>query len=72
MSDFRFAFRRLLRNLCVTDSRSSDLNIVDWRDRSIAFEEIAAFQEWDGALTYAGGSESVPENWVKPNLPSML
>ncbi len=58
--------------LGVTDTRSSDPNIVDWQDRSAAFAEIAAFQEWDGAVTIDGVSESVRVNWVTPNLPAML
>ena len=58
--------------LGITDSRSSDLNIVDWQDRSTVFQEIAAFQEWDGAVTIADESESVQVDWVTPNLLPML
>ena len=58
--------------LGITDSRSSDLNIADWQNRSTVFQEIAAFQEWDGAVTIAGESESVQVEWVTPNLVPML
>jgi predicted permease len=58
--------------LGLTDSRSSDLNIVDWQDRSTTLQEIAAFQEWDGAVTIAGESESVQVDWLTPNLLPML
>ncbi len=59
-------------NLGVWDSRSSHPNVLDWRERSTLFEEIATFQEWDGALTVDGKSESVRVNWVTPNLLPML
>ena len=58
--------------LGVSDSRSSHPNVLDWRERSTLFEEIATFQEWDGALTADGKSESVRVNWVTPNLLPML
>ncbi|MCW5559243.1 MAG: ABC transporter permease, partial [Verrucomicrobiae bacterium] len=58
--------------LGMADARSSDPNIADWQDRSTLFEEIAAFQEWDGALTIAGESETVRVNWVTPNLLGLL
>src|SRR5208283_3234972 len=58
--------------LGLTDSRSSDLNIVDWQDRSTTLQAIAAFQEWDGAVTIAGESESVQVDWVTPSLLPML
>jgi len=122
MSDFRFAFRQLLKNpgftavavltlalgigantaifsmvnavllrplpyrdpdrlvriasvnpgLGVTDSRSSGLNVVDWQRESTSFETIAAFQEWDGILTFKGKSEPARVNWATPNLLAML
>jgi predicted permease len=58
--------------LGVSDSRSSHPNVLDWRERSALFEEMATFQEWDGALTVDGKSESVRVNWVTPNLLPML
>jgi len=58
--------------LGVSDSRSSHPNVLDWQERSISFDEIATFQEWDGALTLDGRSESVRVNWVTPNLLPML
>src|SRR5262245_16930425 len=59
-------------NLGVTDSRSSGLNVFDWQRQSTSFESIAAFQEWDGILTFNGKSEPARVNWVTPNLLSML
>src|SRR2546422_9375981 len=44
-------------SLGVTDSRSSGLNVLDWQRQSASFESIAAFQEWDGILTFKGKSE---------------
>jgi predicted permease len=58
--------------LGIGDSRSSDPNILDWRDRSTSFEKLAAFQEWDGVLTMDGRSESVRVNWTTPDLLSLL
>jgi putative ABC transport system permease protein len=58
--------------LGVLDSRSSHPNVLDWQERSTLFEEIATFQEWEGALTVAGKSISVRVNWVTPNLLPML
>jgi putative ABC transport system permease protein len=58
--------------LGVSDSRSSAPNIVDWRERSTHFEQLAAFQEWDGVLTVADKSESVRINWATANLLPML
>jgi putative ABC transport system permease protein len=58
--------------LGVSDSRSSAPNIVDWVERSTLFEQLAAFQEWDGVLTVAGKSESTRVNWATANLLSML
>jgi putative ABC transport system permease protein len=59
-------------SLGLPDSRSSSLNILDWQRQSTLFESIAAFQEWDGILTFNGKSESARINWVTPNLMSML
>ena len=58
--------------LGVSDSRSSPPNILDWRHRSTAFEELACFQEWDGVLTARGEAEPVRVNWVTPNLLPVL
>src|SRR3989454_12195272 len=58
--------------LGVTDSRSSGLNVLDWQRQSASFESIAAFQEWDGILTFKGKSEPARVNWVTPNLLPML
>lgn len=58
--------------LGISDSRSSDPNILDWRDRSTSFEKLAAYQEWDGVLTISGRSESVRVNWATPDLLSFL
>ena len=59
-------------SLGVTDSRSSGLNVLDWQRQSASFESIAAFQEWDGILTFKGKSEPARVNWVTPNLLPML
>ena len=59
-------------NLGLTDSRSSGLNVLDWQRQSTLFESIAAFQEWDGILTFRGKSEPARINWVTPNLMPML
>src|SRR6059036_513157 len=59
-------------NLSLADSRSSGLNVLDWQRQSTLFESIAAFQEWDGILTFNGKSEPARVNWVTPNLMSML
>ena len=59
-------------SLDVTDSRSSGLNVLDWQRQSASFESIAAFQEWDGILTFKGKSEPARVNWVTPNLLPML
>ena len=59
-------------SLGVVDSRSSGLNVLDWQRQSTSFESIAAFQEWDGILTYQGKSEPARVNWVTPNLLPML
>lgn len=56
----------------VTDSRSSDLNILDWQERSRVFEAIAAYQAWDDTVTFAGESELVRVNWATPNLLAIL
>jgi putative ABC transport system permease protein len=58
--------------LGIGDSRSSDPNILDWKERSRSFEKFAAFQEWDGVLTIRGRSESVRVNWATPDLLSLL
>lgn len=58
--------------LGISDSRSSDPNILDWRDRSTSFDKLAAYQEWDGVLTIGGRSESVRVNWATPDLLSLL
>lgn len=58
--------------LGIGDSRSSDPNILDWKDRSRSFEKLAAFQEWDGVLTLRGRSESVRVDWATPDLLSLL
>ena len=58
--------------LGVKDSRSSGLNVLDWQRQSTTFESIAAFQEWDGILTFKGRSEPTRVNWVTPNLMPML
>lgn len=58
--------------LGVPDTRSSHPNVLDWRERSTLFEEIATFQEWDGAVTIDGRSETLRVNWVTPNLLPML
>ena len=39
-------------SLGLIDSRSSSLNVLDWQRQSTLFESIAAFQEWDGILTF--------------------
>ena len=59
-------------SLGLSDSRSSGLNVLDWQRRSTLFESIAAFQEWDGVLTFNGKSASARVNWVTPNLMPML
>ena len=59
-------------SLGLADSRSSGLNVLDWQRQSTAFESIAAFQEWDGILTFRGKSEPARINWVTPNLMTML
>lgn len=59
-------------SLGVSDSRSSGLNVLDWQRQSTSFESIAAFQEWDGILTFKGKSEAARVNWVTPNLLPML
>jgi len=59
-------------NLGLADSRSSGLNVLDWQRQSTSFESIAAFQEWDGILTFNGKSEPARVNWVTPNLMPML
>ena len=59
-------------SLGVTDSRSSGLNVFDWQQRSTLFESIAAFQEWDGILTFKGKAEPARVNWATPNLMPML
>src|SRR5579859_5904278 len=59
-------------NLGLADSRSSGLNVLDWQRQSTVFESIAAFQEWDGILTFNGKSEPARVNWVTPNLMPML
>src|SRR5439155_10587399 len=59
-------------SLGVVDSRSSGLNVLDWQRQSTLFESIAAFQEWDGILTFNGKSEPARVNWVTPNLMPML
>ena len=53
-------------SLGLSDSRSSGLNVLDWQRRSTLFESIAAFQEWDGVLTFNGKSVSTRVNWVTP------
>jgi predicted permease len=58
--------------LGLADSRSSGLNVLDWQRQSTVFESIAAFQEWDGILTFNGKSEPARVNWVTPNLMPML
>jgi putative ABC transport system permease protein len=58
--------------LGLADSRSSGLNVLDWQRQSTLFESIAAFQEWDGVLTFNGKSEPARVNWVTPNLMPML
>lgn len=58
--------------LGIGDSRSSDPNILDWKDRSRSFDRFAAFQEWDGVLTIRGRSESVRVNWATPDLLSLM
>ena len=58
--------------LGVSDSRSSGANVLDWQRQSTLFEDIAAFQEWDGVLTFNGIAEPTRVNWVTPNLMSML
>jgi putative ABC transport system permease protein len=60
------------RSLGVTDSRSSGLNILDWQRQSTLFENIAAFQEWDGVLSDNGKSQPARVNWATPNLLPML
>jgi len=59
-------------SLDVTDSRSSGLNVLDWQRQSASFESIAAFQEWDGILTFKGKSAAARVNWVTPNMLPML
>src|SRR5439155_14461151 len=59
-------------NLSLQDSRSAGLNVLDWQRQSTLFESIAAFQEWDGILTFHGRSEPARVNWVTPNLMPML
>jgi hypothetical protein len=48
------------------------LNVLDWQRQSTVFESIAAFQEWDGILTFKGKSEPARVNWVTPNLMTIL
>jgi putative ABC transport system permease protein len=43
-------------SLGIVDSRSSNLNVADWQERGEEFADIAAFQEWDGAVTVDGKS----------------
>jgi predicted permease len=59
-------------SLGLSDSRSSGLNVLDWQRGSTLFESIAAFQEWDGVLTFNGKSVPARVNWVTPNLMPML
>src|SRR5207244_3901042 len=59
-------------SLGLVDSRSSGLNVLDWQRQNTVFESIAAFQEWDGILTFKGKSEPTRVNWVTPNLLPML
>ncbi len=59
-------------SLSLMDSRSSGLNVLDWQRQSTVFESMAAFQEWDGILTFNGKSEPARVNWVTPNLMTML
>src|SRR5690606_12324135 len=37
-------------------------NVLDWRDRAAAFEDIAAFAEWTDRLTLIGEDEPVALN----------
>lgn len=59
-------------NLGIVDSRSSGLNVLDWQRQCKSFESIAAYQEWDGILTFKGKSEPARVNWITPNLLPML
>ena len=59
-------------SLGLSDSRSSGLNVLDWQRGSTLFESIAAFQEWDGVLTFNGRSVPARVNWVTPNFMPML
>ena len=59
-------------SLGVTDSRSSGPNILDWQRQSSLFQDIAAFQEWDGILSDHGKSQAARMNWATPNLMPML